>query len=302
MIVEMASQGMVTGGGPADRNTERLMRANGWQPYSFKVGDKYYSYQRLDPFASIFGIAADLVDLQTHMTDKQRDNTAVLLTASVMNNLANKTWLSGLSDALGALKDPGRYAGNFIARLGGSLAVPTVVAQAARIVDPTAREAKTVLDRIRSRIPVLSKSLPAKRDVWGQPIVSSGSVGPDALSPIWSSKAKNDRVNQALISAGAHISEPSRTLGGRELSPQEFGDYRAAVGTLSRERLLPLVSGPGWPRLPVDEQRDSVSDIVTRARKDVRASIFGGGKAKDRAIPPPPAGFKVDAPPHMRSI
>src|SRR3546814_8007448 len=101
------------------------MLANGWQPYSIKIGDQYYSYRRLDPFAMTFGTAADLATMGNGTTDKQRDKGAALWTASVVANLANRTWLSGVTDALEALQDPERYSGNFIKRLIGAATVQT---------------------------------------------------------------------------------------------------------------------------------------------------------------------------------
>jgi len=105
-IFQMADEGKVTGGGPADPSAKRLLQANGWQPYSFKVGDRYYSYSRLDPYSTILGVAADLVDLRRQMTDKQQEHSALLVGTAILHNLANKTWLSGLSTALEAINDP----------------------------------------------------------------------------------------------------------------------------------------------------------------------------------------------------
>lgn len=42
------------------------------------------------------------------MTDKQREKSLLLLGTAILHNLANKTWLSGLSTALEALNDPDR--------------------------------------------------------------------------------------------------------------------------------------------------------------------------------------------------
>ena len=46
----LAYNGIITGGIPKDKNLRRQKFDTGWRPYSFKLGDKYYSYERLDPF------------------------------------------------------------------------------------------------------------------------------------------------------------------------------------------------------------------------------------------------------------
>ena len=56
-------RGEISGAGPTDPQQRAAMLANGWQPYSVKIGDTWYSYRRLDPFASILGPTADLVEL-----------------------------------------------------------------------------------------------------------------------------------------------------------------------------------------------------------------------------------------------
>ena len=46
---DMAMSGIVTGRGPSDRRERQAMERGGWQPYSIKVGDRYFAYNRLDP-------------------------------------------------------------------------------------------------------------------------------------------------------------------------------------------------------------------------------------------------------------
>ena len=60
MIWAMAAQGIITGGGGGP-DEQRKRRLTGWQPYSIKIGDTYYSYNRLDPLSTIMGFTADLV-------------------------------------------------------------------------------------------------------------------------------------------------------------------------------------------------------------------------------------------------
>lgn len=291
-VFQMAQDGKITGGGPADKEAKRLLMTTGWQPYSFKVGDRYISYQRMDPYSTTIGTAANVVDLQRHMTDKQRDNAAMLVGTAILHNLGSKTWLSGLSDALEAVNDPDRSLGNFTARMAGSLAVPAVVAQAARYADPVLREARAPLDRIRSRVPGLSTSLYPRRDAFGRPITTEGGLGPDVISPIWSSTARPDRTVDALLDAGAHVTAPNRKVGGRELTPAEYDRWQQIVGGTVKPQLDALVGVSGWNALPVEDRKEMIDDVVSKARKEARKAFLGGGSARE-AIPPPPPGFTV---------
>jgi hypothetical protein len=55
------------------------MLAQGWQPYSINVRGKWYSYRRLDPFASLLGPVAEFVELskQIPSTDPDKLGAAV---------------------------------------------------------------------------------------------------------------------------------------------------------------------------------------------------------------------------------
>lgn len=277
LVAQMAADGLITGNGPADEKARALLRADGWQPYSIKVGDRYVSYQRLDPFASTLGIAAGMVELQDHMTDKQQEDVALLITASVMQNLSSKTWLSGLGDLVDAVNDPSRYASGWIKRTGGSLAVPAGVAQVARTVDPTLREAETVLDAVKRRVPGLSRSLPEQRDVWGQAVTSEGGIGPDILSPVWLSTRKNDPVNNALLDQDLTV--PAFRRDG--MSPADYGRFREEAGASSYNGIAGLLATPDWLTKPQEDRQDDISGLVSKTRKSVKRGMFGQPPPQD---------------------
>lgn len=291
---EAARNGLLTGSPPADDKKRRLLYADGWKPYSVKVGDRYYSYKRLDPFATTLGTAADLATLPEGMTDKQREDGATLLIASIMGNLASKTWLTGVSDIVSALHEPERYADNLVQRLVGSLLVPNLVAGTARTVDPVYRETDGMAEALQARIPGAREGLLPQRDIWGEPITNAGSIGPDFLSPVWVSDRLRDPVNNALLEIDYAPGMPKKEVGGRELSPVEYDRYVEAAGKLSHDRLTALVTGPGWRALADTEKAKLAERTVDRARREVREGLFGSGEDEASGdIPPPPPGFSV---------
>ncbi|MGE0775660.1 MAG: hypothetical protein AB7L36_11560, partial [Sphingomonadaceae bacterium] len=279
LITDLAAQGHVTGSGPADEGAKQLLRADGWAPYSIRIGDKYYSYQRLDPIASTLGVAADLAATSEYMTEKQREKSAALVTTAIMKNLSNKTWLSGISSMVEAMSEPDRFAPALIARLSGSIAIPTGVAQIARTTDPILREAQEPIDAIKARIPIVSKSLPARTDVWGRPIVNEGGLGPNIVSPIWVNTRRNDPVNKALLDLGVNVGRPSRPrVDGKSVDDDQFREYRNLSGQLTHGALLPYVTSPDWPSLSPEDQEDLVARLKRDARKEAKAGMFGAGR------------------------
>ena len=298
-IYEAALAGNITGSAPTAPSKSRLLYADGWKPYSVKIGDTYYSYKRLDPFATTIGVAADLATLPDGMSDKQREDRTTLLVASIMGNLASKTWLSGVSDVVSALHEPDRYADNLVQRLVGSFLVPNLVAGTARTLDPTARETETMGEALAARIPGLRENLLPRRDVWGRPIVNEGGIGPDFLSPVWMSKALNDPVNHELMQLDYAPGLVPRKVGGVELTAEQYDRYQELAGGRSHAALSTLVTSREWRAMDDEAKEKAAKRTVAKAREDARGELFGGAKggsapAGSRAIPPPPAGFAVE--------
>ena len=277
-MYEMAAAGQITGGGPADGNERKMLLATGWQPYSLKANGRYYSYARLDPFATTIGTAADLYDLSDSMGEDEKKGSAMKLLAAIVNNLSSKTWLSGLSSALEAANDPGRYLSNFVSRTVGSIAVPALPAQIARTTDPVMREARAPLDRIRSRVPGLSDDLFPRRDVLGRVVKSEGGVGPDMISPIWASTDKNDPTLKSLIAAGVKISPPNRkyTMGGKHLewTPAQYDRLQELTGSLARPELDALAGSPDWKLMDDEERAAEVGKVMKAARGDAKGQVL----------------------------
>lgn len=273
LFAQAAANGQITGSAPRDENKRRLMMADGWQAYSVKIGDRYYSYQRLDPFALTIGAAADMATLGDGMTENQRAKGAALVWASILGNLSNKTWLAGVSDILAAIDDPERYGGNFIDRFAGSATVPTGIAQVARTIDPTMRETDGTLDHIQSRIPGLSSKLPAKLDVWGRPIEKEGGIGPDIVSPIWTSTAKADPATWEAVRLGAPINLPNEDKG---LSTEQMHRWRQLSGTTAHKWVSRVIETPEYRETDDEGRKKIIAKTMEFARAYTKENVLTG--------------------------
>lgn len=272
-VATLAAEGLVTGGGPKDPEQRAMLRLSGWQPYSFRIGDTWYSYQRLDPFATLFGIAADAVEVAQAVDGPDADKIGAMLLASVTRNLLDKTWTQGPADLLEAIQDPERYGGAYVRRLAGSL-IPTGVAQAARVEDEYLRDARTLLDTLRSRLPGQSQSLPLRRDIWGEPIRREGSAGPDLFSPIYQSTFKNDPVTAELLKLRVFPAPVDRKLEGVELNAKQYDDYARVAGRLARMQLAPIIGQEGWSDLPETVRQEAIKGVISRSRQSARAWLL----------------------------
>ncbi len=277
----LAAEGLLTGGGPSDPELRGALRETGWQPYSVRIGDRYFSYGRLEPLGLLLGVAADFAEVAGEMSRPDADRVAAMIVGSVAQNLVSKTWLSGLSDLIQTINDPDRYGERYIRRLAGSL-VPAGVAAVAREGvpgtsfegDPVLRDTRSALDAIRARIPGYSKDLPPRRNVWGEPIVLSGGLGPDLISPIYSSFRRNDPIADEIVRLRIEIKRQDRKLRGVELTPQQFDQLQVATGRAAKRALDQLVASPAYLGLGDGLKRELIRRTNSAARTVARAAFL----------------------------
>lgn len=260
--VGLAAQGLVTGGGPSDPKERAALYATGWQPYSFRIGDMYYSYSRIEPLATLLGLTADMYDKAD--TVEGLDTAAGLVVASLAQNMASKTSLTGLTDLVQAVEDPDRYGKQYLSKLAAST-IPNVSAQTARMNDPYMREARTLVDQFKVRVPGLSESVPARLDIWGQPIPNQGTAG--ALTGIYASRISGDPVNQELIALGVFPARPLRKIRGVELNAEQYEEYQMTAGRLAKMQLDAAVAQPGWKQLPAFARTEVVENTIRQSRQ-----------------------------------
>lgn len=236
---DLAMGGSITGAGPTQANMRNIKRATGWQPYSIKVGDTYYAYNRLDPVGGLLGLAADMAEIMGQTEEADASRLAMAAGLSVAQNMASKTYMSGVVEFMDVFfsASPDAEAKNYkltryINRMAAST-IPSAVAAVERQVSPELEAAYTMLDGIKRRIPGYSSDLPPRRNIFGEPIVIEGGIGPDILSPIYTSTDKKDKVADEIVAQRTALSMPRRTQKGVELSAQQY------------DRMLVLASGEG---------------------------------------------------------
>lgn len=306
----LAQAGVMTGGGPTDSNEERLLRDSGWQPYSFVFRDgegrRYYvPYNRFEPVSTIFGYAADLIEIKD---EKKAGDMLDKAVGSLAANLVNKTYLQGLSDAANLIAKPSQFASRYLSNLTGSL-VPNIVARAARGIDPTLRDTtpektglagiperatKTVL----SRIPGLTGLVPERASALGDPVRRQGSTFSRFGLPVQMSVEEPGSLERELLAADYAPQAPGRdvTINRQRvrLTDEEYDillRYRRAAAA----RVGEIVKMGSFQRRPEDDRRRVAQgvfrDYGDRAREQAKARARAR-LARERSVRPaqPSAG------------
>lgn len=266
---DYAINGQISGGGPSDAGQLATLRRQGWQPYSVRVGDRWFAYNRLDPFGAQLGIAANIAELSAFDAKGglEVDEAIYRTVGAVGQTMLDRTYLTGAADLFDVMSDPRRYSDRFFERLGASFMVPAGVQAIERALDPELRRATNIVDEIRSRTPGLSDALPARHDLWGRPIDYRSGLGTvwDAVSPIYSSRQAAEPIDEALIAMdyGPRMPQARLTISGEEFSLRNEPE--------AYERLVVLQGSTAGSDLPQVELSGGGPNMNSR-----RVAAFGG--------------------------
>ncbi|MFP3928636.1 MAG: hypothetical protein ACLFUP_07010 [Desulfobacteraceae bacterium] len=284
-VMSLCGAGYITGGGPSDPKLKRIKRNTGWAPYSIKIGDKYYAYNRLEPLGMLFGMAADAYEIMGQADELEAEKLAATIVTAFSKNVTSKTWLRGLSEAIQTLDDPERYGKRYLQNYARTL-VPRGVSQVERVVDPEFREVQSLIDAMKSQIPGYSKDLPPRRNLWGEPIIPEGGLGPDIVSPIYTSTAKSSPIDEELLRLRLPLSMPNRiqSIHGQsiELNPEEYDRLMVLMNKIPlpptgkplKQSLDELITTPGYKKMSDERKELRIRGYLNMAREIARERLW----------------------------
>ena len=287
-VAMLANDGLITGRGPADYRENNVLRETGWQPYSIRVGDTYYAYNRFEPVGILFGLAADWADIYkyadksfTEENGPELGKLAAMLGASFTENITNKTFLTGVSDFINVIFNPDRYGEASIQRFLSSF-VPTASYYVRKAEDPIMRDAQTLTDQYLNRIPGLSTELPAKRNVFGEIRTFSKGAAPkwmggigETFSPVATSTVKNDVVFEELAKLKIVPVKPKRQIYGVDIDSRQYEDMLKEMLSLNTKNVIKsVIESPGYDNLPPMVKIEAIKSILSDAQKEARERTF----------------------------
>jgi len=242
IATDQALRGNITGSGTTNPGLRRHEQSLGIKPNSIKIGDTYVGYGGLDPIAGLISFSADmaliLTNYESYDIDSQDevDKLSTALTLLIANQVVGQGFLSGISDLFEAVSDEQK--GERFLRNVLSGFIPTGLGTVARGLDPESRMVVDLMDAIKSKIPGWSKSVPRRRNVWGEVISTSYPTGNGimddtgrffnaTLNPVYLSKARDSPSDQWMIENGSPISMPlkSLTLDGVKIDLKDFDEH-----------------------------------------------------------------------------
>lgn len=299
---DMALNGEITGAGPVDPETRSRLMSAGWKPYSIKIGDKYYSYSRFEPFATWLGMSADMAEILGNYeaydmaAQEEVDELATAMVAAIANQVVGKTFMSGISDLTQVLSDSKRYGPQYLQQYAGSL-VPNAVADIEKMVSPEREQVFNMLDAVKARIPGLSESVPKRYNVYGEVIknyypdpdsraVAFGERAMQAFNPVYFSDkdAPSQKLDEWFLTSGVDGPNMPQKVQNFEV-PGDFTGGKIAVDLREYpeiyERFLQLRSEKTLPQYENVNMKEYLIRLVNKEVPYSRVFFMGLAKNKE---------------------
>lgn len=284
---DQAQQGNVTGAGPDDPEKQAMLRATGWQPYSIKVGDRYWSYANFAPFSLALSLGAAAHEAKQYAKPGETDTLTLLgdaatRTAKVVTDM---TVLQGIGAVIKSIQDPDRYGGAWLTQFLSTL-IPagSLLNTVGQATDDAVRRserdtfANQVSQGVQARIPGLRQGVPAAQDPLGRSVPNE-QQGAGALNPFRPTTRRNDPAIQAFLDAGVDIGKPKdkvTVVAGAapiELTPAEQRRWSELRGAILVQN-VPNVAG---------SQRYQEAEKLARA-KGLQTMLNAAAQAADKQL------------------
>jgi hypothetical protein len=286
VIAYEVAQGNISGGGDPDRRLKSIEREEK-PPYSIRIGGTWYAYSRLDPVGAMIGLIADYAEI-TGRIPTQDDLEAWAahgegLALAVGHVMVNKTYMRGLADVLEAMKDPQRNVGTVASGFARSIVPAGARAVTRQMDDNILRDARGLVDQIKSGIPYWAEDIPPVRNpITGEPFKLPPGWGPDMISPIFLTEQKNDPVFQEILANRTALPEVPRYVGPgeRQEGPmmQEPRGGQRAIKLTPRQRDFWIVAMTHEVKLNGNTLHEALTDLVQSPRYQIQSTGPGGGR------------------------
>ena len=235
-IAYLVASGRVTGPGPRDPELREMRRLAGKPPNSFRTGTDaegkptWGEYSRIDPPGFTIGTVAAFMEIAAQVPEMGMLEGGAAIVMSIASQIEDKPYFIGIVNMLDAIQEPEPIKA-FERYFKGTAraAIPAGVRLTERLIDPTLREADTLVKTLRANTPGYSDTLAPRRNRFGEPQLIPEAWGPDWLSPVFTHVDQNDVVAKEIDRLGVKLAKPSRIFAGTNppdvrMQPERMGE------------------------------------------------------------------------------
>lgn len=282
----LASQGVLTGGGPKDPHLRKLWFDAGHRPYTINIGGEAISYQRIDPFGLPLAMIADFAEVSGTMEAENAELSSIVATSAlaVGRTLTDKTYLQGWGEFFELMEARSEdHASSILRRrLASFQPFSSLTRQVAAEIDPVLREQHDLIASFKAQVPGLSDTLPPRRSwLTGEAVTRPGFY----MNPLTVEGIEPNPVAEELTNIGHSFQAPEKMFNGVELTAEQYSRYVELNGTVRlhgrtlMENLDRLFNSARYREAPEHQP-----GVETRRLRLVRRVIENHRKAARRAL------------------
>jgi hypothetical protein len=276
----------ITANGTGDYRKNYNLKETGWQAYSIRIGDKWYSYANT-PLAIPLQVIGTLNDMKKYRGEDLSDKNMAQKTGIALWNtfryFTDLTFLQGLSEFLTSFNEnepdrAGKYFERFATGAGKGFIIPNLFTQVSRQVqswmDLPIKEANEMWEKFYRDVPVARKGLNDMVNGLGELVI------PDTDRYI--SQVESDPVWELIVKNNAWIGKPPKTIRvydldtgeERPLDNDEYYNYSKLRG----EKLKSMIVGNLEKLQAMDQEgvNEQIDDYKRRAGKEAKAELILG--------------------------
>jgi hypothetical protein len=284
--------GVITGNGPEDfRLREVMMHPDiGWRPNAIRLGDNYFTYNRLDPFGGSISAVADHLDKAKYAGREAETQEALMQIAfGIADHTLDATYMRSVSDLLKAIDGSEKQRNSFIANYAASFipyssALRSIKQHQEDYVGAKYNDRYTtglmhqIWQRTAQSVPDFVPLVPGASDLPKRRYWDGSYVIPNPGHAAWNSSpikygraGEGDAANEALIANGYGPARPPSTmaLGGVEFSLLALDRGRGwiydafvkKVGERRREMVEALIETDGFQQLEQGPGSDAFYEL-----------------------------------------
>ena len=275
-ITAMYGNGYITGT-PKDAKEAQQWKDAGIQQQSMLIGDQWVSYARLEPIATVFGLASDLNEMvRSYQADPSPDKDIVeygifeTLNA-LKSNILSKSFVEGFATLAEGIAQPDKQWQAFVNTAARPL-TPALLNEVARIKDDYERQASTVGEKIQQRIPFFRESLPKDYGAYGGARKTDHTQAVTGFYTL--DDAQRTEVQKEVAATGTRITRPTNNLKKVKLDNQKLGLYRAKSDEYTSLYLDRTIQQPYYKNADMGAKRRALEVAAAAGRKRAREELF----------------------------
>lgn len=298
-ILHEAGVIQITGGGPDDEKKKAQLRQSGWQPYSIKIGDTYYSYQ-FTPLVFMTGFLGNMNDAAKYGDDDEQTllKKMQIATSRIGGQVADMTWINSASTFLGALteKSPDAQAKGVKDLLASTTrgfipfsgAITQTNQAVQNIFNMPQKQVNGAFQTLIQDIPIARNRLNDKINALGDPIVRDIDVlfSKETSDPVWKFLLDKE-VWLAPVSKNTIAVYDDRLKMERPVTDDEYYEFSKQRGALLKDVLSKIEKNGMYvtrkgntvfvrpEQITTKELQEVVTRLSTKATKAVKAKMFG---------------------------